>query len=78
MTLEAWSENNLISSHQATHQEISDLLAVVETDLRDAAIPELSRERKVGCLYGAIPRPEPHSAPRAIASPRATAATITT
>ncbi len=54
MTLEAWSENDLISSHQATHQEISDLFAVVEMDLRDAAIPELSPERKLGCCYGAI------------------------
>ncbi len=54
MTLEAWRENDLISPHQPTHQEISDLLNVVETDLRDAAIPELSPERKLGCCYGAI------------------------
>ena len=54
MTLEAWSETNLISPHQATHQEISDLLDVVDTDLRDAAIAALSSERKLGCCYGAI------------------------
>ena len=54
MTLEAWSERALIAAHHATPQEISDLLAIVETDLRDAAIPELSPERRLGCYYGAI------------------------
>ncbi len=54
MTLEAWSDSGLITPHQATPQEISDLFAVVETDLRDAEIPALSPERKLGCCYGAI------------------------
>lgn len=54
MTLEAWSESGLITPCQATQQEISDLLAVANTDLRDAAIAGLSPERKLGCAYGAI------------------------
>lgn len=54
MTLEAWSDSGLITPHQSTPQEIFDLFAVVETDLRDAAIPALSPERKLGCCYGAI------------------------
>ena len=54
MTLEAWSDSGLITPHQSTPHEVSDLLAVVDTDLRDAAIPELSLERKLGCCYGAI------------------------
>jgi hypothetical protein len=54
MSLEAWREAGLVVSHEATPEEITDLLAVAETDLRDAAIAELSPERKLGCAYGAI------------------------
>jgi len=54
MTLEAWSDSGLITPHQSTPQEVFDLFAVVETNLRDAAIPALSPERKLGCCYGAI------------------------
>jgi hypothetical protein len=54
MTLEAWRESGLLVSHEATQEEIADLFAVAETDLRDAAIAGLSPERKLGCAYGAI------------------------
>jgi len=54
MTLEAWSEAGLIARHQATPQEIADLFAIADTHLRDAAIAELSPERKLACAYGAI------------------------
>jgi hypothetical protein len=54
MTLEAWREAGLLVRHEATPEEIADLLAVAEIDLRDAAIAELSPERKLGCAYGAI------------------------
>jgi hypothetical protein len=54
MTLEAWREAGLLVSHEATQEEIADLFAVAETDLRDAAIAGLSPERKLGCAYGAI------------------------
>lgn len=54
MSLEAWSEAGLVTTHQPSRQEISDLLAVVDTDLRDASILELSPERKLSCSYGAI------------------------
>jgi hypothetical protein len=54
MSLEAWREAGLVVSHEATQEEIADLFAVAETDLRDAAIAELSPERKLGCAYGAI------------------------
>jgi len=54
MSLEAWREAGLVVSHEATPEEIADLFAVAETDLRDAAISELSPERKLGCAYGAI------------------------
>jgi hypothetical protein len=54
MTLDAWSDARLITEHRASHQEIGDLLVIAETDLRDAAIAELSPERKLACGYGAI------------------------
>jgi hypothetical protein len=54
MSLEAWREAGLLVRHEATPEEIADLLAVAETNLRDAAIAELSPERKLGCAYGAI------------------------
>jgi len=82
MSLDAWSEAGLIAAHQPTPPEIADLLAVVETDLRDAAIPELSPERKLGCCYGAIlsaarghpasvglPRVEEHQEPSRLRDP---------
>jgi hypothetical protein len=54
MSLEAWREAGLVVAHESTPEEIADLFAVAETDLRDAAISELSPERKLGCAYGAI------------------------
>ena len=54
MSLEAWREAGLVVPYEATPEEIADLFAVAEIDLRDAAIAELSPERKLGCAYGAI------------------------
>ena len=54
MSLEAWREAGLVVPSEATPEEIADLFAVAEIDLRDAAIAELSPERKLGCAYGAI------------------------
>ena len=49
MSLEAWREAGLVVPYEATPEEIADLFAVAEIDLRDAAIAELSPERKLGC-----------------------------
>ena len=54
MSLEAWLEAGLVVSHEGTPEEIADLFEVAEVALRDAAIAELSSERKLGCAYGAI------------------------
>ncbi len=54
MSLEARREAGLVVPYEATPEEIADLFAVPEIDLRDAAIAELSPERKLGCAYGAI------------------------
>ena len=54
MSLEAWSDASLIARHQSSPQEIADLLDIARTDLRDAAIPELSAKRKLASSYNAI------------------------
>ena len=54
MSLEALRDAGLVVAHEATPEEIADLLALAETDLRDAAIAALSPERKLGCAYEAI------------------------
>ena len=54
MSLEAWRDSKLIVDHETSRQEISELLAIVKTDLDDARIPELSPDRRFACCYGAI------------------------
>lgn len=54
MSLEAWSDTGLVTTHQSSRQEIRELLEIVETDLRDAAIPDLSPKQKLASSYNAI------------------------
>lgn len=54
MSLEAWHDLGLITEHTTSRQEISELLAIVDMDLRDAAIPELSADRKLSCCFNAM------------------------
>ncbi len=54
MSLEAWQEAGLIVAHVTSSQEIADLLAIANVDLKDARIPELSADRKLGCCYNAM------------------------
>lgn len=54
MSLEAWHDAGLIAEHVSSRQEISELLAIVDTDLKDAAITGLSSERKLSCCYNAM------------------------
>ena len=54
MSLDAWRDQRFIVEHEASQQEISDLLGIVTTDLNDARIPALSRDRRLVCCYNAI------------------------
>ncbi|MCK4570429.1 hypothetical protein KAT84_00630 [Candidatus Bipolaricaulota bacterium] len=49
MSLEAWHDGGLLAVHVTNRQEVSDLLAIIDIDLKDAEIPELSAERKLSC-----------------------------
>ena len=54
MSLEAWKESRFIVEHETNRQEISDLVEIVQTDLKDARISALSPDRRLACCYQAI------------------------
>ena len=54
MSLESWRDARLIVEHEPSRQEISELLGIVKTDLKDASIPELSPDRRLACCYAAL------------------------
>ncbi len=53
MTLADWLANRWIVAHEPSREEIADLLAVVDRDLADAAIPRLSDDWRLGIAYNA-------------------------
>jgi hypothetical protein len=53
MSLDDWLANRWIVGHQPTAAEISDLLAVVDRDLKDAEVPRLSADWRLGISYNA-------------------------
>ena len=52
MTLNQWSENGWLRSHQTSFREIDGLLRIVERDLKDAVVP-LSDDWRFGIAYNA-------------------------
>lgn len=54
MSLEAWRDSRLIVTHESSRQEISELLGIMKTDVKDALIRELSPDRRLACCYGAL------------------------
>jgi len=54
VSLEAWRDSRLIVEHESSRQEISELLGIMKTDLKDALIRELSPDRRLACCYGAL------------------------
>ncbi len=54
MSLESWRDAQLLVEHETSRQEITELLEIVSTDLRDAHIEELSPDRPLACCYGAL------------------------
>jgi hypothetical protein len=53
MPLSDWLANRWIVAHSASVQEITDLFAVVDRDLTDAATPRLSDDWRLGITYNA-------------------------
>ena len=53
MSLQDWLDSRWIVAHQASVEEIRDLFAVVDRDLADAAIANLSADWRMGIGYNA-------------------------
>jgi hypothetical protein len=53
VTLPDWLANRWILPHEPSREETADLLAVVDRDLTDAAIPRLSADWRLGIAYNA-------------------------
>lgn len=53
MSLADWTKNGWLRAHKPTKEEISNLLDIVERDLKDAKAKELSDDWKFGIAYNA-------------------------
>ena len=56
MSLASWAENGWLQPHRTSQQEITNLLAIVERELADAAVTEISLDARLGMLYNAAVR----------------------
>ena len=53
MTLMQWADNGWLTSHKTSTQEIGNLLAIVERDLKDAIEGGISSDWRFGIAYNA-------------------------
>ncbi len=53
MSLKDWQVNGWLKPHKTNHQEIANLLAIVERDLTDACLDALSPDWQFGIAYNA-------------------------
>jgi len=53
MSLDDWLANRWIEPHEASPEEVRNLLALVDRDLNDAAIDRLSADWRLGIAYNA-------------------------
>ena len=53
MSLQQWANNGWLKAHQTSPKEIQDLLKIVERDLADAVVGDLSTDWRFGIAYNA-------------------------
>jgi hypothetical protein len=53
MSLQQWANNGWLKAHQTSPKEIQDLLKIVERDLADAVVGDLSADWRFGIAYNA-------------------------
>ena len=53
MSLADWAKNGWLRSHKPSKEEIDNLFAIVERDLKDAAAKSISDDWKFGIAYNA-------------------------
>jgi hypothetical protein len=51
--LQRWLDAGAIRAHEASRQEVADLLAIADRDLTDAGLIQLSSDRRFATAYGA-------------------------
>ena len=56
MTLEHWVSSGWLDRHRAPASELEKLSAIVERELRDAAVEQISLDARLGMLYNAALR----------------------
>ena len=56
MTLEQWESNGWIAKHRTSSEEISNLLAIVERDMKDVIEGTVSPDWRFGIAYNAALR----------------------
>jgi hypothetical protein len=54
MTLEQWEHNSWLKKHQVDRKEITNLLSIVDRDLKDASANDLSADWRFGIFYNAF------------------------
>ena len=54
MSLQNWLDNGWLSEHRPTRQEIADLLAIADRDLRESRTAGLSTDWKFNIAYNAL------------------------
>ena len=53
MSLQQWANNGWLKAHQTSPKEIQDLLKIVERDLADAVVEDISADWRFGIAYNA-------------------------
>lgn len=53
MSLQQWANNGWLKVHQTSPKEIQDLLKIVERDLADAVVGDISADWRFGIAYNA-------------------------
>ena len=51
MSLQDWAKFGWLKPHRTDLQELSNLLAIADRDIADAAAPELSNDWRFGIAY---------------------------
>ncbi len=54
MSLESWRQNGWLSAHEPSRQEIADLLAIADRDLKDCRAEGLSTDWRFSIAYNAL------------------------
>jgi hypothetical protein len=49
-SLEEWAANRWVVPHRTSNEELTNLRAIVDRDLQDASVPQISLDARLGML----------------------------